>query len=174
LEKWKEELQCQLEVHNRDISLGMGSLHLTEYRMGIPRNEEEGNRIGRCTEEKQIKEIMSRGKENSIDIKEKEKRVLSMQTWEREELGSMPRIWMVTLEHREAPYPNWRKRGLWFGVGLKETDTGKGWFPRDYVAEKGIPCAEEIQLERHLINLWRPWAQWEEGGFDCFQWSGGE
>jgi hypothetical protein len=27
---------------------------------------------------------------------------------------------------------------------------------------KGLPCAEEIELGRHLVSLWRPWVQWEE------------
>jgi hypothetical protein len=37
----------------------------------------------------------------------------------------------------------------------KKPNIGKGRSLRDYVVEKGIPCAEEIQLGRCLINLWR-------------------
>jgi hypothetical protein len=31
----------------------------------------------------------------------------------------------------------------------------RGGHLRDCVAEKGLPCAEEIQLGRYLINSWR-------------------
>jgi hypothetical protein len=52
----------------------------------------------------------------------------------------------------------------------QKSDTGKGRSPRDCIAEKGLPCAEEIQLINYLINLWNPLAQWEGGNFYCCQW----
>jgi hypothetical protein len=47
----------------------------------------------------------------------------------------------------------------------KETDTRKGSVLRECASVNGIPCVKEMQMGRHLVRSWRPWAQWEEGIF---------
>jgi hypothetical protein len=59
------------------------------------------------------------------------------------------------IDHPEQRRPESRleKKGLQLGAYWIETDTGKGRSLRDCLAEKGLPCVEEIQLRNHLINL---------------------
>jgi hypothetical protein len=49
------------------------------------------------------------------------------------------------------------QRGPWVGACWKEIDIDKGRALRDRVVLKRFPCAEEIQLGRHLVSSWRLW-----------------
>ena len=77
-------------------------------------------------------------------------------------MGSLFKYLWSTLEHG-IPISWLEQRGSWVDPCWKETNTSKGRELRDFVEVKGLPCTEEIQLGRHLVSLWRPWAQWEEG-----------
>jgi hypothetical protein len=54
---------------------------------------------------------------------------------------------------QRRPESRLEEEGLQLGAYWKKTNTSNGRLPRDCLSEKGLPCAKEIQLRNHVVNL---------------------